>query len=286
MTGRFAPSPTGALHVGNLRTAMAAWASCEARGEDFLVRLEDLDRLTSSPEKAMEQLRDLGKIGVRWVGEPVMQSERFNLYNDAISMLEVQGLTYECFCTRREIVEAATAPHGKSALYPGTCRNLSEYRRNELRANRPGALRLRSGSGSESVTDAVHGLVESQVDDVVLRRNDGVPAYNLAVVVDDGLQGVTEVVRGADLLQVTASQIRLQKLLGLSTPAYAHVPLVLGDDGERLAKRHKGTTLEELLKGGVSASDVVRVLWRSLGQSEGARFNWTAVPLEPWVLQI
>ena len=286
MTGRFAPSPTGVLHVGNLRTALAAWGSCVARGDEFLVRMEDLDRVTSSPEWAAAQLQDLRAVEMTWVGEPVVQSERFDLYNDAIEKLASQGLVYECFCTRREIAEAAAAPHGGPVLYPGTCRDLSEGERAVLRETKRGALRLRSGGGAETFTDKVYGGVSGEADDVVLRRNDGVPAYNVAVVVDDAAQGITEVVRGADLLSVTASQIRLQKLLGLTTPTYAHVPLVLGDDGERLAKRHRGTTLADLLATGVSAADVVRVLWHSLGQHEAEVFDWNAVPKEPWVFRM
>ena len=286
MTGRFAPSPTGVLHVGNLRTALAAWGSCVARGADFLVRLEDLDRVTSSPEWAAAQLQDLRAVGISWVGEPVVQSERFDVYNEAIERLASQGLVYECFCTRREIAEAAAAPHGGPVLYPGTCRDLSEGERKVLRENKHGALRLRSGGSVEMFVDMVHGEVSGDADDVVLRRNDGVPAYNMAVVVDDAEQGITEVVRGADLLSVTASQIRLQKLLGLPTLTYAHVPLVLGDDGERLAKRHKGTTLADLMADAVSAADVVRILWRSLGQRESEVFDWSAVPLEPWVFHM
>jgi glutamyl-tRNA synthetase len=286
MTGRFAPSPTGVLHVGNLRTALAAWGSCVVKGEQFLVRMEDLDRVTSSPEWAVAQLADLSAMGIAWVGEPLVQSERFDLYNDAIERLASKGLVYECFCTRREIAEAAAAPHGGPVLYPGTCRDLSESERAVLRETKRGALRLRSGGGVETFTDVVHGVVSGDVDDVVLRRNDGVPAYNVAVVVDDAAQGITEVVRGADLLAVTASQIRLQKLLGVATPVYAHVPLVLGDDGERLAKRHQGTTLADLAATGVSAAEVAQMLWRSLGQREGEVFDWSAVPKEPWIFQM
>ena len=286
MTGRFAPSPTGQLHVGNLRTALAAWASCVAKGEQFLVRMEDLDRVTSSPEWAVAQLRDIRAMGIAWVGEPVVQSKRFDMYNDAIVQLELQDMVYECFCTRREIAEAAAAPHGGPVLYPGICRDLGESERAVLRQTKRGALRLRSGGGVETFTDVVHGVVSGDVDDVVLRRNDGVPAYNVAVVVDDAAQGITEVVRGADLLAVTASQIRLQKLLGIATPVYAHVPLVLGNDGERLAKRHQGTTLADLAATGVSAAEVAQVLWRSLGQREGEVFDWSAVPKEPWIFQM
>jgi glutamyl-tRNA synthetase len=285
VTGRFAPSPTGELHVGNLRTALAAWASCAARGEDFLVRMEDLDRVTSSPEWASNQLQSLAAIGITWMGEPVVQSERFALYNDAIAQLHAQNLVYECFCTRREIAEAAAAPHGGPVLYPGICADLTDAERATKRQERTGALRVRSGGGTETFTDRVHEEITAPVDDVVLRRNDGVPAYNVAVVVDDAVQGITEVVRGADLLQITASQIRLQKLLGLPAVHYAHIPLVVNADGDRLAKRDKGITLPQLATLGVSASEVRNVLWASLGQDgrEVQQFSWDAVSREPWV---
>ena len=257
--GRFAPSPTGELHLGNLRTALAAWMSARRAGGGFLVRFEDLDRVTSSREWAAAQLRDLAAIGVDWDTEPVFQSERFGLYDEAIARLEAAGLVYECFCTRKEIRDAAAAPHGSTGRYPGTCRGLSEAEREARRAVRPGALRLRAAEadlGELIFDDRFRGPVSGVPDDVVLRRNDGVPAYNLAVVVDDALQGVTEVVRGDDLLDVTVSQIALQRLLGFATPEYAHVPLVLGGDGERLAKRHGAVTLADLAREGVGADEV------------------------------
>jgi glutamyl-tRNA synthetase len=265
-----------------LRTALAAYASVRAAGGTFLIRFEDLDMHNANMANAQQQLDDLASIGVVADETPVVQSERFALYHDAIQQLTEQGLTYECFCTRREIAEAAAAPHGGPVLYPGTCRDLSESERELKRAERVGALRLRSGGGTETFIDAVHGEVTAPVDDVVLRRNDGVPAYNVAVVVDDAAQGITEVVRGADLLQVTASQIRLQKLLELPPVQYAHVPLVVTAAGERLAKRDAGITLPQLAAMGVSAAEVRDVLWASLGQTDQP-FSWDAVPREPWV---
>jgi len=284
--GRFAPSPTGVLHVGNLRTALAAWGSCVASGNEFLVRFEDLDRVTSSVEMASGQLADLAALGIP-VGEGHwFQSERFSEYHAAIDSLVARGLTYECYCSRREIREAAAAPHDGQFVYPGTCRDLSVAEREERRRERPGALRLRGSGGTEAFHDVLHGDVTGLVDDVVLRRNDGVPSYNVAVVVDDAAQGVVEVVRGDDLLPVTASQVHLQRLLGLPTPVYGHVPLVLGDDGERLAKRHGAVTLADLVVQGHSAIDVRARLWESLGQEEGSAFSWDLVPREPWVWSI
>lgn len=282
MIGRFAPSPTGALHLGNLRTALAAYASVRARGGTFLIRFEDLDMHNANMANAQQQLDDLASVGIVADETPVVQSERFALYHDAIQQLTDQNLTYECFCTRKEILEAAQAPHGGQVMYPGTCRDLSETERAQRREVRPGALRLRANGATESFTDLIHGTVTGPVDDVVLRRNDGVPSYNIAVVVDDALQGVTEVVRGHDLLEVTANQVHLQKLLGYSTPVYGHVPLVVGDDGERLAKRHGAVTLADLDAQGISAAEVKQMLWASLGQ-EGDTFSWDAVPRQPWV---
>ena len=282
MIGRFAPSPTGPLHLGNLRTALVAFASVRAAGGTFLIRFEDLDMHNANMANAQQQLDDLASLGITADVIPVVQSERFGMYHEAIQNLTDAGLTYECFCTRKEILEAAQAPHGGQVMYPGTCRDLSEAEREERRATRPGALRLRANDAIETFMDLIHGDVTGNVDDVVLRRNDGVPSYNIAVVVDDALQGVTEVVRGDDLLEVTANQVHLQKLLGYSTPVYAHVPLVVGDDGERLAKRHGAVTLADLAEQGISATQVRDLLWASLGQT-GDSFSWDAVPRESWV---
>ena len=282
MIGRFAPSPTGVLHLGNLRTAVAAYASVQAGGGTFLIRFEDLDMHNANMANAQQQLDDLAAIGVVATETPVVQSERFALYHDAIARLTKAGHTYECFCTRKEVLEAAQAPHGGQVMYPGTCRDLTEAERSERRGTRPGALRLRAHGATQSFRDHIHGIVTGVVDDVVLRRNDGVPSYNIAVVVDDALQGVTEVVRGDDLLDVTANQVHLQTLLGYDTPVYGHVPLAVGDDGERLAKRHGAVTLADLAAQGIGAAQVRDMLWASLGQS-GDAFSWDAVPRQPWV---
>jgi glutamyl-tRNA synthetase len=270
------------LHLGNLRTAVAAYATVQASGGTFLIRFEDLDMHNANMANAQQQLEDLAAIGVVAAETPVVQSERFGLYHDAIARLTKAGHTYECFCTRKEILEAAQAPHGGQVMYPGTCRDLTDGEREERRGVRPGALRLRAHGATQSFSDHIHGMVTGIVDDVVLRRNDGVPSYNIAVVVDDALQGVTEVVRGDDLLDVTANQVHLQKLLGYSTPMYGHVPLAVGDDGERLAKRHGAVTLADLAAQGISASQLQDMLWASLGQS-GDAFSWDAVPRQPWV---
>ena len=270
MTGRFAPSPTGPLHVGNLRTALLAWLVARAAGASFLVRMEDLDRVTSSPDHEARQLADLAGLGLDWDGAVVRQSERFDRYGAAIDELTARGLTYECFCTRREIREAASAPHGPELRYPGTCRDLTAAERAARRRGRPAAIRLRAPGDEVVVVDRLAGRHAAVPDDVVLRRNDGVPAYNLAVVVDDAAQGVTEVVRGDDLLASTPRQVLLQRLLGLPSPTYVHVPLVVGADHERLAKRHGAVTLEDLADRGVAPERVVGALAISLGMAPAA----------------
>ncbi len=259
--GRFAPSPTGTLHLGNLRTALLAWLFARSAGAGFLVRMEDLDTGRVREGYAEQQLADLAAVGLDWDGEVVFQSARLDLYAAALESLGDR--VYECFCTRAEIREAASAPHGPlpEGHYPGTCLRLSAAELAEKRASgRPPALRIRAGAARVSFVDRLHGPTEGVVDDFVIRRNDGAPAYNLAVVVDDAAQGIGEVVRGDDLLDSTPRQIFLARLLGLPECSYAHVPLVLGPDGERLAKRHGAVTLRE-----VPAADARAWMLESLG---------------------
>lgn len=266
--GRFAPSPTGELHLGNLRTALLAWLWARSAGGGFVVRMEDLDRVAAHDHHRSSQLADLHLLGIDWDGEVVRQSERFDRHHAALADLVTAGLTYRCYCTRREVREAARAPHGADVAYPGTCRELTAARRRELeRDGRRGAVRLRAGDVTEPVTvdDRVAGRFVGRVDDVVLQRNDGVPAYHLAVVVDDDAQGITEVLRADDLLTSTPTQIHLQRLLGLPTPQYAHVPLVLAPDGQRLAKRHGAVTMAQLIAGGATPGGVLARLARSCG---------------------
>ncbi|HWE14443.1 MAG TPA: tRNA glutamyl-Q(34) synthetase GluQRS [Solirubrobacteraceae bacterium] len=246
--GRFAPSPTGPLHLGSLRTALAAWLFARSQSARFLLRVEDLDPQRSRRAFERSQLADLQALGIDWDEAPVRQSERTALYEEALDQLEAQGRLYPCFCTRAEIREAASAPHGDlpEGAYPGTCRALSTAERRARAADgRPFALRLRAGGERVAFEDRLLGPRAGSVDDFVVRRADGVPAYQLAVVVDDARQEIGEVVRGADLADSTPRQILLAWLLGLPVPTYAHVPLVLGPDGSRLAKRHGAATLEQ-----------------------------------------
>lgn len=266
MAGRFAPSPTSDLHLGNLRTALLAWLFARREGLGFLVRIEDLDqqRVAAAPEVARRQLDDLAAIGLEWDPPVVRQSERLDLYADAIARLDV----YECYCTRREIAEAAQAPHDGHRLYPGTCAHLTEDERARRRAERPAALRVRSHGATHTITDRFAGEVTGVVDDFVVARADGTPAYNLAVVVDDGLQRVTQVVRGDDLLSSAPRQAWLARQLGMPEPTFVHVGLATsqGPDGQRrrLAKRDGAVTLTELAAQGVPADQVRAKLLDSL----------------------
>ncbi|WP_428117051.1 tRNA glutamyl-Q(34) synthetase GluQRS [Candidatus Poriferisodalis sp.] len=303
-TGRWAPSPTGDLHLGNLRTALLAWLFARSADGDFGWRFEDLDNAVR-PQFYDSQLRDVAALGLDWDGEPIRQSERRELYRDAIADLERRGLTYECFCTRREIAEAATAPHGPApeGAYPGTCRALTAAERAHRRsAGRPAALRVRVNPDdalegrSVTLVDRQLGSFSGTVDDFVLRRGDGTPAYNLAVVVDDGDQGVTEVVRGDDLLPSTPRQVHLARLLGIDAPAYAHVPMVLGRSGQRLAKRDGAITLADRRALGETTLDVLNLLLHSLGiepiataqelPATAAVFQPAALPTDPWTLPL
>jgi len=285
--GRFAPSPSGELHVGNLRTAILAWLFAKSSGRDFLLRVEDLDRARSGAEA--EQLRDLQAVGVRWDAAVVRQTERAALYDAAISRLTAEGRTYECFCTRREIQEAPSAPHAPQGAYPGTCRRLSDAEREIRRASRPASIRLKSEVSEWAVEDQLHGNYVGVVDDFVLRRNDSVTAYNLAVVVDDAAQGIDQVVRGDDLLPSTPRQAYLATLLGLPVPEYAHVPLVVNHDGVRLAKRDGAVTLGDLAAVGITSERVRDLVLESLQLPAGTldealpHFTPRNVPKEPWV---
>jgi len=269
--GRFAPSPTGTLHLGNLRTALLAWLFARSQDARFLLRMEDLDTGRVRERFYDEQVRDLGALGLDWDGPVVRQSDRLDRYGDAIETLAARDLVYECWCTRAEIREAASAPHGDlpGGFYPGTCLRLTGAERAARRAEgRPPALRVRARAASVTFEDEVAGTVTGAVDDFVVRRNDGAYAYNLAVVVDDAAQGIGEVVRGADLLDSTPRQLWLGERLGLPAPRHAHVPLMLGEDGARLAKRHGAVTLADRAALGETPDDVRALLAASVGLSE------------------
>jgi glutamyl-tRNA synthetase len=282
--GRFAPSPSADLHLGNLRTAVLAWLFARSTGRRFLVRVEDLDDRTF-PEVATRQVADLAAIGLTWDEPPEHQSAHEARYQAALDELVSRDLVFECFCSRRDILQAPRAPHAPEGAYPGTCRDLTAAERAERAVSgRPPALRLRSSVGAYTVTDVLHGEYTGVVDDFVLRRGDGVFAYNLAVVVDDAAQAVDPVVRGDDLLSSSPRQAYLGTLLDLPTPTYAHVPLVLNPEGKRLAKRDGAVTLGEI---GVAQAlaQIAESLRYSATSLPGmlSEFDPAQLPREPWV---
>ncbi len=286
--------------MGNLRTALLAWLFARVDGGRFIVRVEDLDPISSREALVESHLADLTALGLEHDGAIVRQSDPAvrARHEDAVRRLDDVGLLYPCFCSRREVADAASAAHGPlpEGAYPGTCRDLTEgarRKRSAQRTDRDPALRVRADLAEVTVVDRIHGTHTGLVDDFVVRRGDGVPAYNLAVVVDDDAQGIDEVVRGDDLLEGTPRQAWLSGVLGLPVPAYAHVPLVLGPDRERLAKRHGSVTRIELEAEGWTAGRLLGVMGESLGLASpgevlGAsdlleRFDPTRLLRGPWV---
>ncbi|MDR2931444.1 MAG: tRNA glutamyl-Q(34) synthetase GluQRS [Propionibacteriaceae bacterium] len=293
MFGRFAPTPSGELHVGNLRTGLVAWLAARASGRGFLIRVEDIDqpRLPHAEAVAARQLDDLARLGLNHDGPIVWQSRRAAIYDQAMAKLRPH--LYECFCSRKDIAEATRAPHGSTAIYPGTCRGLSEPEKAERRARRQPSWRIDARSAHMTITDAIHGSRTAPVDDFVVRRADGVWAYNFVVVVDDADQGVDQIVRGDDLLESAPRQAWLAKTLGYPPPTYLHVPLVLAPDGTRLAKRDGAIGLNELLAAGLTVGQILGRLGHSLGLAApgesvtaatlAARFDPGALPRQPWL---
>ncbi|MDY6077622.1 tRNA glutamyl-Q(34) synthetase GluQRS [Mobiluncus sp.] len=271
--GRFAPSPSGVMHFGNLRTAVAAYLFAKSNGREFLVRIEDIDTGRSRPGFAAQALEDLTALGMQSDGEVVYQSQRHELYQAALEQLVQNGLVYECYCSRADIAAAASAPHGKPGIYPGICRDLSDSERVEKRAalaaqGRKPALRLRAPQGVEhTVHDSLLGPLTGLLHDFVLRRTDGDWAYQLVVVVDDMNQGVDQIVRGADLASSAPVQAWLTETLGGRPASYAHVPLVMNAQGQRLAKRDKSVTRPELNALGWSDQQILLRALETLGWS-------------------
>jgi glutamyl-Q tRNA(Asp) synthetase len=244
LTGRFAPSPTGPLHLGSLVAAVGSWLFARREGGRWLVRMEDLDTPRVVAASADEILRALERYALTWDGEVVYQSQRIALYDEALSTLRAKGLVYDCGCSRADLARTASAPLGREPVYPGTCRE-------GLPPGRVArAVRFRTSHDVIAFDDILRGHVEEDVaaetGDFVVRRADGVYAYQLAVVVDDAAQNVTQVVRGSDLLTSTARQIALQRALEIPTPVYAHLPLVTNADGSKLGKRDGALPLPSL----------------------------------------
>ena len=250
-TGRFAPSPSGRMHMGNLWSCLLAWLSARSAGGRMVLRLEDLDPDRCRPEYCDQVMRDLEWLGLDWDGAAVYQSRRTGAYAAAFRALEEQGLVYPCFCTRAERL-AASAPHRSDgvAVYDGRCARLSPAEREALSRTRRPAWRVRVPEREVAFSDLLQGEYREELSrdcgDFILRRSDGVYAYQLAVVVDDAMMGVTQVVRGSDLLSSTPRQLWLQERLSLPHPEYGHLPLLLAPDGRRLAKRDRGLELGQL----------------------------------------
>ena len=279
--GRYAPSPTGRLHLGNARTALLAWLDARSRGGAFVMRIEDLDRARVPAGAEERLLDDLAWLGLDWDEgpdrpgpfAPYRQSERTDRYDAAIDRLLAAGRAFACACSRADVARAAQAPHDADEdgpRYPGTCRTLppEDVRARAAVQGRAPVIRFAGDGERIDFTDDVHGLVTADaagLDDFVLRRADGTASYQLAVVVDDARAGVTEIVRGDDLLASAARQKLLQSALGLAHPRWWHVPLVVDAAGRRLSKREKDLGLEDLRAQGVDPRAIVRWVARSAG---------------------
>ena len=297
VVGRFAPTPSGRMHLGNVFSALIAWLSVRACGGKLILRIEDLDPRGKDKDAASLIIDDLLWLGLDWDEGPYYQSERLDVYEEAVRMLSERGLTYPCFCTRAEL-HAASAPHASDGtyLYQGTCRNLAPQEVARRLRQRRGATRLRVPEQDEpwgriDFCDLVYGLrsetLARECGDFLIRRSDGVFAYQLAVCVDDALMGVNLVVRGRDLLGSTARQVYLHHLLGYSAPNFAHVPLLVAADGRRLSKRDRDLDLRAIREDGIEPRSVISRLAACAGlcgQEEllstdelVGRFSWEAI---------
>jgi glutamyl-tRNA synthetase len=297
--GRLAPSPTGAQHVGNARTYLIAWLSARAQGGKVALRIEDIDSPRVKPGAAAQACADLRWLGLQWDEAPIVQTERLTYYQQALDRLKAMELVYPCTCTRKDVERAASAPHleHEGAVYPGTCAGRKAADAAAL-GDQPHAWRMRVGNGPFTFDDGFLGRTTIDLravgGDFVVWKSAGTPAYQLAVVVDDAAQGVTEVVRGDDLVPSTPRQLLIYRALGWAPPRFFHVPLVVGPDGRRLAKRHGDTRLVALRQAGVAPQALIGLLAWSCGWSADirpvpaadlvARFTWSTIPLERFVL--
>ena len=274
MRGRYAPSPTGYLHLGNARTALVAYWQAKSRNGAFIMRVEDLDSARSRAEMAAANLNELRWLGLTWdegpdVGggfAPYVQSERHHLYEKTLKKLETQNKLFECYLSRKDLREIASAPHGELPVYGELERALNEKVKEQKRlGGKTPSLRFRTDGDSVSFEDSLQGEQTFRVGDFVVKRADGEWAYQLAVTVDDIAMSITEVVRGADLLESTAAQVLLYRALDAEPPTFLHVPLLLDETGERMAKRKGSLTLTALKEQGVRPERVVGLLAHTLG---------------------
>ena len=287
--GRFAPTPSGRMHLGNVFSALMAWASVRSQNGSFILRIEDLDIRAHNPQYTSLLLDDLQWLGLTWDKGPYYQSKRTELYQEALLDLKHQGLLYPCFCSRADL-HAAQAPHASDGtyVYARTCRNLSKSEREELAKHKIPATRIRVPNKTYAFEDKVYGQTSQNLfklcGDFIVQRADGVFAYQLAVVVDDADMGVTEVVRGSDLLSSTPRQLYLQDVLGLSHPTYAHLPLLVAPDGRRLSKRNHDLDLGVLRSQGKTPEEILGFLAYCVGLTKeneplsavqiANRFSW------------
>lgn len=287
--GRFAPTPSGRMHLGNVFSALMAWASVRSQNGSLILRIEDLDIRAHNPQYTSLLLDDLQWLGLTWDKGPYYQSKRTEFYQEALSDLRQQGLLYPCFCSRADL-HAAQAPHASDGtyVYAGTCRNLSQSEREELSVHKIPATRMQVPNKIYTFEDRVYGSTSQNLaescGDFIVQRADGVFAYQLAVVVDDADMGITEVVRGSDLLSSTPRQLYLQDILGLSHPTYAHLPLLVASDGTRLSKRNHDLDLGVLRSQGKTPEEILGFLAYCVGLTEeneplsavqiANRFSW------------
>ena len=290
--GRFAPTPSGRMHLGNVFSALMAWASVRSQNGSLILRIEDLDIRAHNPQYTSLLLDDLQWLGLTWDRGPFFQSKRSELYQDALLKLKQQKLLYPCFCSRADL-HAAQAPHASDGtyVYAGTCRNLSQSERKELSSHKIPATRIHVPNKIYAFEDKVYGSTSQNLaescGDFIVQRADGVFAYQLAVVVDDADMGITEVVRGSDLLSSTPRQLYLQDVLGFSHPIYAHLPLLVAPDGRRLSKRNHDLDLGVLRDQGKTPEEILGFLAYCIGLAEkeeplsavqvANRFSWNVL---------
>ena len=274
-TGRFAPTPSGRLHLGNIFCAMLAYLSVRSKGGRFLLRIEDVDIPRCPRSLARQCIDDLRWLGFTWDEEPLYQSDRSDVYRDVLDRLTDAGHTYPCFCTRAQLMSLAAPNLGDTqVIYQRTCANLTAEEAAEKAKTRAPAIRLRVPDEEIAFTDGLFGRQRENLardcGDFILRRSDGLYGYQLAVVVDDALSGVTEIVRGRDILSATPRQLHLQRLLGYDTPNYIHIPLLVDHQGRRLAKRDKDLDLTALAQR-FTPEDILGMLAYSAGLLEEVR---------------